>query len=205
MGYRVHELFATLQGEGAQSGHTAVFVRFAGCNLWSGREADRANATCRFCDTEFVGGEAFDDAETLAARVEAQWPAGTEHRLVVLTGGEPALQIDAALIDALHARLFRVAIETNGTLPLPAGLDWITVSPKAGTRLAVDSGDELKLVFPQPDAMPDRFEHLSFTHFLLQPMDGPAQAANIQAAIRHCLTAPRWRLSLQTHKILGLR
>jgi 7-carboxy-7-deazaguanine synthase (Cx14CxxC type) len=187
----------------------AVFCRFAGCNLWSGLEDDRGTATCRFCDTDFVGldgpgGGRFGGAEALAEAVLAQWPGGPEHRLVVLTGGEPLLQVDAALIDALHARQFSVAVETNGTQTPPPGLDWICVSPKAGADLVLTRGDELKLVFPQAGAPPDRFERLDFSHFLLQPMDGPERQANTRDAIAYCLKNPRWRLSVQTHKVLGL-
>ncbi|ARJ66673.1 7-carboxy-7-deazaguanine synthase [Magnetospirillum sp. ME-1] len=201
MSYTVREIFHTLQGEGVQAGRPAVFLRFAGCNLWSGREEDRADATCRFCDTDFVGGEKFADAAVLADAVLA---AGGDTRTVVVTGGEPGLQLDTALVRALHARGFEIAIETNGTVELPDGIDWVCVSPKAGTRLKVTSGDELKLVFPQEGARPEDFESLDFAHFLLQPMDGPDREANTQAAIRHCLTHPRWRLSLQTHKLLGI-
>ncbi|MEJ0045046.1 MAG: 7-carboxy-7-deazaguanine synthase [Rhodospirillales bacterium] len=208
--YAVREIFLTLQGEGAQAGHAAVFCRFAGCNLWSGREADRATAVCRFCDTEFVGidgdgGGRFASAEALAEAVAAQWRGGAEHRLVVLTGGEPLLQVDAALTDALHARGFRIAVETNGTQERPPGLDWVCVSPKAGAPLVLRGGDELKLVYPQEGGDPALFEQLDFRHFLLQPMDGPDVAANTQAAIAYCLAHPRWRLSVQTHKVLGLR
>jgi 7-carboxy-7-deazaguanine synthase (Cx14CxxC type) len=208
--YAVKEIFLTLQGEGAQAGHAAVFCRFAGCNLWSGREADRATATCRFCDTDFVGtdgdgGGRFASAAALAADIEAKWRGGLDNRLVVLTGGEPLLQIDEALTAALHARRFRIAVETNGTLPRPLGLDWVCVSPKAGTDLVVREGDELKLVYPQPGADPARFAGLKFSHFLLQPMDGPDAARNTAAAIEYCLAYPQWRLSVQTHKVLGLR
>ncbi|KPF62661.1 7-carboxy-7-deazaguanine synthase [alpha proteobacterium AAP81b] len=209
MTYAVKELFLTLQGEGAQTGSRAVFLRFAGCNLWSGREADRATAVCNFCDTDFVGtdgtgGGKFADAETLAGAVAATWGPGADHRLVVCTGGEPLLQLDPPLIAALHAHGFRIAVETNGTQVPPAGLDWICVSPKADAPLALTAGDELKLVFPQAKAMPDRFESLAFRHFFLQPMDGPAQAENTAAAIAWCLTHPLWRLSLQTHKVIGI-
>ena len=205
MPYTVKEIFRTLQGEGAQTGRAAVFLRFAACNLWNGREEDRAEATCRFCDTDFVGGTKFPDAETLVEKVAAAWPVGAEgKRLVVVTGGEPALQLDDVLVAALHDRGFEVAIETNGTLALPAGLDWICVSPKAGTTLAVTSGDELKLIYPQAGAPPEVFEHLAFDHFFLQPMDGPDREANTRAAVAHCLTHPRWRLSVQTHKIIGI-
>lgn len=209
MGYAVKSLFPTLQGEGAQAGRPAVFLRFAGCNLWSGREADRGAAVCRFCDTDFVGtdgpgGGRFSSAAVLADAVVEAWPGGREHRYVVCTGGEPALQLDRPLIDALHAVGFEVAIETNGTLPLPEGLDWVCVSPKAGTELAVVTGDELKLVFPQEGAEPSAFEGHAFTHFLLQPMDGPDVDAHTQAAIAYCQRNPRWRLSVQTHKVLGI-
>jgi 7-carboxy-7-deazaguanine synthase len=208
--YSVKEIFLTLQGEGAQAGHAAVFCRFAGCNLWSGLERDRAGAVCQFCDTEFVGtdgegGGKFAGADALADAVEAFWRGGSADRLAVLTGGEPLLQVDAALIDALHARGFRIAVETNGTQAAPAGLDWICVSPKAGAELVQLQGDELKLVFPQPQAQPRLFESLAFRHFLLQPMDGPDVKANTAAAIDYCLRHPRWRLSVQTHKVLGLR
>jgi 7-carboxy-7-deazaguanine synthase (Cx14CxxC type) len=193
-----------------QAGHAAVFCRFAGCNLWSGLEQDRATAVCRFCDTDFVGmdgtgGGRFPGAEALADAVAAAWLGGDAHRLVVLTGGEPLLQVDAPLLAALHASGFRIAVETNGTQTPPPGLDWICVSPKAGAPLALRHGDELKLVFPQPGAMPEAFAMLDFTHFLLQPMDGPHVAANTAAAIDYCLHHPQWRLSTQTHKALGLR
>ncbi len=208
--YSVKEIFLTLQGEGAQAGHAAVFCRFAGCNLWSGLERDRATAVCRFCDTAFVGtdgdgGGKFGSAGALAEAVAGFWRGGAADRLVVLTGGEPLLQVDAPLIEALHARGFRVAVETNGTQPAPAGLDWICVSPKAGATLALRQGDELKLVYPQPEAPPELFANLAFRHFLLQPMDGPDVAAHTAAAIDYCLGHPRWRLSVQTHKVLGLR
>jgi 7-carboxy-7-deazaguanine synthase len=199
--YSVREIFHSLQGEGIHAGRPAVFLRFSGCNLWSGREEDRAGATCRFCDTDFIGGQKFPDAESLAGAVRQ---AGGATRYVVVTGGEPGLQLDTALIGALHGQGFEIAIETNGTVELPDGLDWICVSPKAGTALRVTRGHELKLVFPQDGAAPRDFEHLDFAHFLLQPMDGPHRAANTQAAIAHCLTHPRWRLSLQTHKIVGI-
>jgi 7-carboxy-7-deazaguanine synthase (Cx14CxxC type) len=209
MSYAVKEIYTTLQGEGAQTGMRAVFLRFAGCNLWSGREADRAAAVCRFCDTDFVGldgpgGGRFADAARLAEAVVSAWGEGEAHRLVVATGGEPLLQLDAPLIAALHARGFRVAVETNGTLAAPAGLDWICVSPKAGATTAQRRGDELKLVFPQPDLMPEALEGWDFTHFFLQPMDGPDRAENTAAALAYCLANPRWRLSLQTHKLLGI-
>jgi 7-carboxy-7-deazaguanine synthase (Cx14CxxC type) len=211
MAYAVKEIFFTLQGEGRQSGRPAVFCRFSGCNLWTGREVDRPTATCQFCDTDFVGtdgsgGGKFNEAESLAAAIAATWPAGgsAAARYVVCTGGEPALQLDAPLIDALHARGFEVAIETNGTIASPAGVDWICVSPKAGTTIVQRTGSELKLVFPQAGAEPERFEALSFDHFLLQPMDGPDRDANTRAALAYCLSHPRWGLSLQTHKFLGL-
>ena len=209
MTYAVKELFLTLQGEGGQTGRRAVFLRFAGCNLWSGRAADRATAVCTFCDTDFVGtdgdgGGKFADAERLADTALAVWGGAPAHRLVVCTGGEPLLQLDQALIDALHARGFEIAIETNGTQDAPAGIDWICVSPKADAPLRLTRGNELKLVFPQPLAMPDRFEHLDFEHFFLQPMDGPSQVENTHAAIAWCLANPRWRLGLQTHKVTGL-
>ena len=211
MTYAVKELYTTLQGEGAQTGRRAVFLRFAGCNLWSGREADRAAAVCRFCDTDFVGtdgpgGGKFAGADSLTAAVEAAWGPHRDHRLVVCTGGEPLLQLDAPLIAALHAGGFAVAVETNGTQAAPPGLDWICVSPKAGAPLVQRAGSELKLVYPQPEpeAQPERFAALAFEHFFLQPMDGPARAANTQAAIAYCLANPRWRLSLQTHKLTGL-
>jgi 7-carboxy-7-deazaguanine synthase len=211
MTYSVKEIFYTLQGEGAQAGRPAVFCRFAGCNLWTGREQDRGAATCTFCDTDFVGTEGpgggkFRTAHELARAVAAKWPAGDASggRFVVCTGGEPLLQIDEPLIAALHAEGFEVAVETNGTQPAPAGLDWICVSPKAGAPVVLVEGDELKLVFPQPDAAPERFESLRFRHFFLQPMDGPLRERNTKLAIDYCLAHPRWRLSLQTHKILGI-
>jgi 7-carboxy-7-deazaguanine synthase (Cx14CxxC type) len=207
--YSVKEIFYTLQGEGANAGTPAVFCRFAGCNLWSGREADRAGATCDFCDTDFVGtdgsgGGRFESAAALADAVVAAWPAGGR-RFVVCTGGEPLLQLDADLLAALHARGFRVAIETNGTLDAPPGIDWICVSPKADARLRLTRGHELKLVYPQAKALPESFESLEFDHFFLQPMDGPAREANTRSAIEYCLGHPRWRLSLQSHKIIGIR
>ncbi|OHB26190.1 MAG: 7-carboxy-7-deazaguanine synthase [Phenylobacterium sp. RIFCSPHIGHO2_01_FULL_69_31] len=209
MSYAVKEIFLTLQGEGGQAGRPAVFCRFAGCNLWSGLERDRDKAVCTFCDTDFVGmdgpgGGRFVDADGLASAIEAAWTGGSDQRLVVLTGGEPLLQVDAALIDALHARGFSIALETNGTLAVPAGIDWICVSPKADAPVVQTHGQELKLVFPQEKARPERFEHLDFERFLLQPMDGPDRAANTEAAIAYCLTHPRWRLSVQTHKYLGI-
>jgi 7-carboxy-7-deazaguanine synthase len=210
MSYAVKELFFTLQGEGAHAGRAAVFCRFSGCNLWSGREQDRATAQCRFCDTDFVGvdgdgGGRFVDAAALAAAVLAAWGGGGAERFVVLTGGEPLLQVDSALVDALHAAGFEIAVETNGTLAPPPGLDWICVSPKAGNDLVITAGDELKLVFPQEGAEPERFEGLAFSRFSLQPMDGPEVAANTRAAIAWCMAHPRWRFSLQTHKHLGIR
>ena len=217
MSYAVKEIFYTLQGEGANAGRPAVFCRFAGCNLWSGREADRAEAICRFCDTEFVGtdgpgGGKFATAEALAAAVAAAWaPAPSDRptvrpsdRFVVCTGGEPLLQLDPPLLDALHARRFEVAVETNGTLPPPPGIDWLCLSPKADAELVVTSGDELKLVYPQERGEPERYRALKFRHFFLQPMDGPDLPRNTQLAVRYCLDHPEWRLSLQTHKILGI-
>ncbi len=213
MSYAVKEVYFTLQGEGAQTGRAAVFLRFAGCNLWSGREEDRSAAACRFCDTDFVGvdgpgGGRFPEATSLAAAVSAAWAAPRPDRgrpLVVCTGGEPLLQVDETLVTALHREGFEIAVETNGTCEPPAGIDWITVSPKAGTRLRLTWGHELKLVFPQDGAEPERYEALAFTHFFLQPMDGPARDANVAAATAWCLAHPRWRLSLQTHKLIGLR
>jgi 7-carboxy-7-deazaguanine synthase len=210
MSYAVKEIFYTLQGEGAQTGRPAVFCRFSGCNLWSGREADRASAVCQFCDTDFVGidgpgGGRFADAAALASAVAAQWPAGVGGRpYVVCTGGEPLLQLDAPLIDALHAAGFEIAIETNGTKPVPAGIDWVCVSPKAGSELVVERGNELKLVFPQAGVEPEKFLDLRFDNFYLQPMDGPERAATLKATIAYCLANPAWRLSLQTHKIMGI-
>jgi 7-carboxy-7-deazaguanine synthase len=242
MSYAVKEIFYTLQGEGAQTGRAAVFCRFAGCNLWSGREADRASAICKFCDTDFAdtngpGGGKFASPEMLAAAVEQMWvgdnsrkatakattgpstptakavsaqddklksDSGSNRRFVVCTGGEPLLQLDEALIAALHARGFEIAVETNGTCPAPTGLDWICVSPKAGAELRQTSGDELKLVFPQAGADPERFTSLAFRHFFLQPMDGPDRERNTQLALRYCMEHPQWRLSLQTHKLLGI-
>jgi 7-carboxy-7-deazaguanine synthase (Cx14CxxC type) len=209
--YAVKEIFYTLQGEGAQSGRAAVFLRFAGCNLWSGREQDRATAVCRFCDTDFVGtdgtgGGKFADSQALADAVAAHWPGRSEgaRPYVVCTGGEPLLQIDAPLIDALHARGFEIAIETNGTLAAPPGIDWICVSPKGRAALVQRSGDELKLVYPQSDRQPDGLDALSFRHFFLQPMDGPALTENIARTVAYCLAHPRWRLSMQTHKLAGI-
>jgi 7-carboxy-7-deazaguanine synthase len=210
MAYAVKEIFYTLQGEGANTGRPAVFCRFAGCNLWTGREADRADAVCRFCDTDFVGtdgpgGGKFADAGSLAQAVASAWPADAGgRRFVVCTGGEPLLQLDAVLLHALHAEGFEVAVESNGTVEPPPGIDWLCVSPKAGAPLVVRGGDELKLVYPQAGAEPSRFETLDFGQFFLQPMDGPAREANTAAALRYCLDHPRWRLSLQTHKLLGI-
>ena len=209
MSYAVKEIFLTLQGEGGQAGRPAVFCRFAGCNLWSGREQDRAKAVCSFCDTDFVGvdgpgGGRFTDADALVAAVEAAWTGGPSDRLTVLTGGEPLLQVDAALVDALHARGFAMALETNGTLVAPQGIDWVCVSPKAQAPVIQTRGQELKLVYPQPGVDPARFEGLDFERFLLQPMDGPHRAANTEATIAYCLAHPRWRLSVQTHKYLGI-
>lgn len=209
--YTVKEIFYTLQGEGANTGRAAVFCRFTGCNLWSGRESDRQHAVCKFCDTDFVGvspdGGRFPDADSLAHAIEGRWPGGdrTGQRFVVCTGGEPLLQLDEPLIDALHAKGFIVAVETNGTQRAPAGLDWICVSPKAGAVLELKRGDELKLVYPQPGAEPERFLDLEFANWFLQPMDGPDREANTKAAIEYCLAHPRWRLSLQTHKAVGIR
>jgi 7-carboxy-7-deazaguanine synthase (Cx14CxxC type) len=211
MTYAVKEIFYSLQGEGAQSGRPAVFCRFAGCNLWSGREADRENAICGFCDTDFVGtdgpdGGKFENSTALCSAIIARWPAtSVEAPYVIFTGGEPALQLDTLLVDALHSNDCRVAIETNGTLPSPRGLDWICVSPKAGAPLAQTSGDELKLVYPQAGLEPTDFESLRFRHFFLQPMDGPVVERNTRQALNYCLAHPRWHLSLQTHKTLGIR
>jgi 7-carboxy-7-deazaguanine synthase (Cx14CxxC type) len=210
MTYAVKEIFYTLQGEGANTGRAAVFCRFAGCNLWTGREQDRLDATCQFCDTDFVGtdgpgGGRFTSASELGEAVAAAWPEGTaQRRFVVCTGGEPLLQLDAALVQALHRQGFEVAVETNGTIEPPGGLDWLCVSPKAGAELMVRAGDEIKLVFPQAGADPTDFESLAFRHFFLQPMDGPERDANTAAALQYCLEHPRWRLSLQTHKLLGI-
>jgi len=205
--YSVKEIFRTLQGEGAQTGRSAVFCRFAGCNLWSGREADRADADCQFCDTDFVGtdGSGGGRFENAAALADACAEIGGKTRFVVLTGGEPMLQVDRALIDALHAHGFIIAIETNGTLPVPASIDWICVSPKAGTQIAQRTGHELKLVFPQADLEPVTLESLDFEHRFLQPMDGVDQARNTALAIAYCEAHPIWRLSLQTHKLIGIR
>ena len=212
MTYSVKEIFYTLQGEGAQAGRPAVFCRFAGCNLWSGREQDRSKAVCRFCDTDFRGtdgeqGGKYASARDLAEAIRRTWPGGADPRatpFVVCTGGEPLLQLDAPLIEALHARGFEIAIETNATRPAPPGLDWICVSPKANAPLRLREGNELKLVYPQPDAPPERFTALAFDSFWLQPMDGPNLAANTALAVDYCKAHPRWRLSLQTHKWLGI-
>jgi 7-carboxy-7-deazaguanine synthase (Cx14CxxC type) len=209
MTYAVKEAFLTLQGEGLQAGSRAVFLRFAGCNLWSGREADRATAQCRFCDTDFVGtdgagGGKFDSADALAAEVDALWGNGREDRLVVVTGGEPMLQLDEALVDALHGRGFRIAAESNGTLPAVAGLDWLCVSPKAGTDVVQRSGDELKLVWPQAGIDPAELEGWDFGHFLVQPMDCTEREAALEAAIALAMERPKWRLTLQAHKVVGL-
>jgi len=210
MTYSVKEIFYTLQGEGAQTGRPAVFCRFAGCNLWSGLEYDRAKSICTFCDTDFVGtngpgGGKFKTAEDLAAAVASHWPAGSGGApLVVCTGGEPLLQLDGQLVRAFHKAGFRVAVETNGTLVAPEAIDWITVSPKSDAKVVQVQGNELKLVYPQERAMPERFEHLNFTHFFLQPMDGPDREANTAAAIEYCKAHPQWRLSLQTHKLVGI-
>ena len=209
MTYAVKECFLTLQGEGVQSGSRAVFLRFAGCNLWSGREQDRAEAQCRFCDTDFVGvdgegGGKFASPDDLAAHVEALWGEGGEERLVVITGGEPMLQLDEVLVEALHARGFRVAVETNGTLPAVAGLDWICVSPKAGTEVVQRQGDELKLVWPQAGIDPAELESWSFDHFLVQPMDCAERKQALDAAVTLAMERPKWRLTLQAHKVIGL-
>jgi 7-carboxy-7-deazaguanine synthase len=216
MPYAVKEIFYTLQGEGAQAGRAAVFLRFAGCNLWSGREADRASAVCRFCDTEFVGtdgpgGGTFADARALADAVRAEWPAAGDAQagaaarpLVVATGGEPLLQLDDAAVGALHDAGFAVAVETNGTRPAPRGIDWLCVSPKAGAELVLRAGDELKLVYPQSGAEPERYAALPFQHFFLSPMDGPSLRANTTAAVAYCLEHPAWRLSVQMHKVVGI-
>lgn len=209
MTYSVKELFYTLQGEGANAGRPAVFCRFTGCNLWSGREADRATAQCTFCDTDFVGtdgpgGGKFRTADALMEAAADLWPEGQENRFIVFTGGEPMLQLDEPLIAAMHGASFTIAVESNGTLAPTPGIDWLCVSPKADTELKALKGDELKLVFPQDKAMPERFEGLAFTHFFLQPMDGPETDANTEAAIAYCKAHPKWRLSLQTHKMLGI-
>lgn len=212
MTYSVKEIFYTLQGEGAHAGRPAVFCRFTGCNLWSGREQDRESAACQFCDTDFVGtdgagGGKFSSAEELAEAIASQWPTMAESRAkryVVCTGGEPLLQLDAALIDALHGHGFEVGVETNGTVAAPPGIDWICVSPKSTAELLVTAGDELKLVYPQSDAQPEAFSGLAFRHFFLQPMDGVAQKENTRKAVDYCKTHPHWRLSMQTHKFLGI-
>ena len=210
MSYAVKEIFLTLQGEGAHAGRAAVFCRFSGCNLWTGREQDRASATCKFCDTDFVGtdgtlGGRYATSDDLADAVASQWAGEHGYRYVVLTGGEPLLQVDTDLIDALRARGFAIGLETNGTIEVPDGVDWICVSPKAGAELRVRRGDELKLVYPQAGAMPDSFAGLAFERFSLQPMDGPYVAANTERAVDYCIRHPQWRLSLQTHKTLGIR
>jgi 7-carboxy-7-deazaguanine synthase len=211
MTYSAKEVFLTVQGEGGQAGRPAVFLRFAGCNLWNGLERDRAAAVCTFCDTDFVGvdgdgGGKFVTADDLADHVLSMWRGRAgDPKLVVCTGGEPLLQLDPPLIEALHARGFEIAVESNGTLAAPAGIDWICVSPKADAPVVQTSGQELKLVYPQPAAMPDRFEHLAFERFWLQPMDGPDREANTAAALDYCLTHPKWRLSVQTHKYIGVR
>jgi len=210
MAYSVKEMFYTLQGEGTHAGRPAVFCRFAGCNLWSGREADRETAQCRFCDTEFVGtdgtgGGRFESAASLAEAASSLWPSPAGSRFIVLTGGEPLLQVDCELTEALHAMGFYVAVETNGTVPVPAGIDWVCVSPKAGTQLAVVEGDELKVVVPQEGLDLDRLAELAFAHHRLQPMDGALAKENTQWAVERCMRDPRWSLSLQTHKYLGIR
>ncbi len=209
MSYAVKELFKTLQGEGAHTGRAAVFCRFAGCNLWSGREEDRATAVCQFCDTDFVGidgagGGRFSSAPALAKEISGKWGDYPSRRFVVFTGGEPLLQLDRALIAAVHAEGFEIAIETNGTLEPPSGIDWICVSPKANADLRLKAGSELKLVFPQAACSPEAFEGLSFDHFWLQPMDGPDRAANTARAVEFCVNRPKWRLSLQSHKYIGI-
>jgi 7-carboxy-7-deazaguanine synthase len=205
--YKIKEIYYTLQGEGAQTGRPAVFCRFTGCNLWSGREEDRYKAICQFCDTDFWGTDGKNggrySATELAEKIASLWPGGGQP-YVVCTGGEPLLQLDEPLIEALHARGFEVAVETNGTQPAPAGLDWICVSPKAGAEIVLKEGHELKLVYPQRGAEPERFQDLAFKHFFLQPMDSPQQAANIQATVAYCLAHPQWRMSLQTHKVLNI-
>ena len=207
--YTVKEIFFTLQGEGANTGRAAVFCRFTGCNLWNGKESDRQHAVCKFCDTDFVGvgpdGGRFPDADALADAIARAWPENAGERFVVCTGGEPLLQLDEPLVDALHSRDFVVAVETNGTQRAPRGIDWICVSPKAGAELVLRRGNELKLVYPQRDATPEKFQDLEFEQWFLQPMDGPDREANTRAAVEYCLSHPRWRLSLQTHKALGIR
>jgi 7-carboxy-7-deazaguanine synthase len=209
LGFVVKEIFKTLQGEGALAGRVAVFCRFSGCNLWSGREEDRATATCQFCDTDFVGsdgdgGGRFASAQALADAIAAAWGPDLDRRFVVFTGGEPLLQLDAELVETVRAQGFFTAIETNGTLAAPVALDWICVSPKAGTIIQQTTGQELKLVFPQPGASPEQFEGLAFQHFFLQPMDGPERARSTEMAVAYCLAHPRWRISLQTHKLMGI-
>lgn len=207
--YSVKEIFYTLQGEGAQAGRPAVFCRFTGCNLWSGREQDRSKAICDFCDTDFIGtdgqnGGKFESPESLAQEIKSFWPGSEGRPYVVCTGGEPLLQLDQNLVDAFHDAGFEIAVETNGTIEAPEGIDWICVSPKANTEIVLKKGHELKLVFPQPLALPESFTELSFKHFYLQPMDGPIQRINTQDAIQYCLKHPQWKLSLQTHKLLGI-
>lgn len=205
MAYTVHEIFLTAQGEGANLGRVAVFIRFAGCNLWSGREEDRATAICRFCDTSFRGGQSYANAQALAAEAASLWQGDPAHRFAVLTGGEPLLQVDAPLLDALRAQGFRTAIETNGTIALPAPIDWVCVSPKAGAPLVLTKADELKLVYPQAGAAPELFADFPATHRWLSPMDGPDIAANTAQAAAHCLAHPHWRLNIQAHKAWGMR
>jgi len=212
MTYSVKEIYYTLQGEGANTGRPAVFLRFTGCNLWTGREEDRLSAVCRFCDTDFLGtngpkGGVFESAAELAKAIEGCWPASVNgtRRFVVCTGGEPLLQLDASLIEALHRRAFEIAIETNGTRPVPDGVDWICVSPKANSECVVRAGDELKLVFPQIGVEPEKYERLAFGRFFLQPMDGPEVERNRKMAIEYCLAHPKWELSLQMHKLIGIR
>jgi len=209
MTFTVKEIFYTLQGEGAQTGMAAVFCRFSGCNLWSGREQDRASAECQFCDTDFIGtdginGGKFESSELLASKIDETWPVSGGRKLVVCTGGEPLLQLDEDLVGALHDRGFRVAVETNGTLEVPNGIDWVCVSPKAGTTCIVRKGNEIKLVFPQEGINPEQFEGWDFDHFFIQPMDGRNVKENIRSATQYCQDNPHWRLSLQTHKILGI-
>ncbi|MCG6204885.1 7-carboxy-7-deazaguanine synthase [Rhodopseudomonas sp. HC1] len=210
MSYAVKEIFLTLQGEGAHAGRASVFCRFAGCNLWTGRDQDRDQAVCKFCDTDFVGtdgtlGGRYTDADQLAAVVAAQWKGNDQDRYVVITGGEPLLQLDEELIDALHKQGFAIGVETNGTIEPPPGIDWLCVSPKAGAALRVQCGNELKLVYPQEGALPNQFQHLAFERFSLQPMDGTRQSDNTREAIDYCLRHPQWRLSVQTHKVIGIR
>jgi 7-carboxy-7-deazaguanine synthase len=210
MTYSVKEIFYTLQGEGAQAGRAAVFCRFTGCNLWSGREIDRETAVCKFCDTDFVGvdgsqGGRFETSDSLANAVDRMWAGGAAQKFVVLTGGEPLLQVNSSLVGALKRLDFEIAVETNGTIGAPSGLDWICVSPKAGAELVQTSGQELKLVYPQPDCKPETFERLQFENWFLQPMDGPDRDRNTQLAVAYCLRNSRWRVSLQTHKLMGIR